>query len=100
MEGKDQTKNDEYALAEAGQQSAAEKVLVDIGAPSKTGEFDKIESLLNRVKWFTDCHILQRYAQLITDKRDWPEGELNPESRPRAERNSTVETEIKKCDFG
>jgi hypothetical protein len=70
-----------YALAEAGSKEEEEKVLADIETKSNAGDPRVLQSLLEALQGFTNCRILLRYAQLITDKRDGPEAELNPEAR-------------------
>ena len=79
------------ALAEAGSKAAEEKVLAEIETKSRAGDPGAIQSLLVALQGFTNCRILLGYAQLITDKRDGPEAELNPEARLRS-----GQTEIKK----
>ena len=70
-----------YALAEAGSKEAEERVLADIESKSNAGDPRVLQSLIEALQGFTNCRILLHYAQLITDKRDGPEAELNPEAR-------------------
>ncbi len=65
-----QRENIVYALAEAGQKDAEEKVLSDISAMTETSNSDKIQSILDDAKSFTNCRIVERYVSLISDKRE------------------------------
>lgn len=58
-----------YALAEAGAKEAEAKVLADIQAATATGNPAAIQAVLEKVKAFSNCRILQPLAQLILDKR-------------------------------
>jgi hypothetical protein len=70
-----------YALAEAGSKEAEEQVLAEIETGSKSGDPHAIKALLEEFQGFTNCRILLRFAQFITDKRDGLETDLNPEAR-------------------
>lgn len=75
-----------YALAEAGSKEAEEQVLAEIETGSRSGDPHVIKALLEDFHGFTNCRILLRFAQLITDKRDGLETDLNPEARLSSDR--------------
>jgi hypothetical protein len=58
-----------YALAEAGVKEAEAKISTDIEAATATGNPAAIQSVLEKVKGFTNCRILRSLARLILDKR-------------------------------
>jgi hypothetical protein len=69
-ERENQRENIFYALAEAGEKDAEEKVLSDISAMTETSNSEKIQSILDDAKSFTNCRIVERYVSLIKDKRE------------------------------
>ncbi|HEV7476039.1 MAG TPA: hypothetical protein VGN90_18425 [Pyrinomonadaceae bacterium] len=58
-----------YALAEAGVKEDEAKVLADIEAAAATGNPAAIQAVLEKLKGFSNCNILQAFARLILDKR-------------------------------
>lgn len=66
---RNQIENITYALAEAGEKAAEEKVLADIDSVNATVDADRIQGVLDDAKSFTNCRIVKRYISLIKDTR-------------------------------
>lgn len=58
-----------YALAEAGAKEAEGKVLAELDEQSRAPDAGGTLRVLEELKQFTNCRVLRRYAQFITDKR-------------------------------
>lgn len=58
------------ALAESGFKEAQDAFLKDFDERVASSEFDKIQSVFDYLKNFTNCRIIGHYVLLITDKRE------------------------------